>query len=578
MKLGIFKKSILKVKKDSILSMVFIMLESGFEIFVPLVVSKLIDLGIEQSNIDNVKKFGLIIIGLVIGQAICGSLCAYFAVKASTMFAYDLRQRLFINIQRFSFANIDKFSTGSLVTRSTTDIANIQRAFQMVIRGAVRGIGMFIFSLSFSYSINVKIALIFTAIVPIILISLITISRLAMPIFEKMFESFDSLNNIMSENIHGIRVVKTFNREEFEFKKMRKTSDDIYGYSVKAETYIAFWDPLMNISMYTAIIFISWFGAKAIIASGNNPVLGLTTGKLMSLFTYGMQLLMSLMFISMIYVMLVISSASIERVKEVLVEEPNIKNGENPIYAVRDGSIEFNNVSFKYKSDAKNRVLKDVNIKIGTGEMIGLIGGTGSGKSSLVNLIPRLYDTSSGEVKVGGINVKDYDIKSLRESIGIVLQKNVLFSGTIESNLKFGNENATIGDMTEACDIACALEFISEKENKFESKVEQGGTNFSGGQKQRLSIARTIVKNPKILIFDDSTSAVDTKTDAKIRDGLKNKLPNTTKIIISQRIISIKDCDKIIVMDNGRIVAYDTHENLLNTCELYKDIYEVQNS
>ena len=527
---------------------------------------------------DNLKKYGLIIIGLVIGQALCGALCAYFAVKASTIFAYDLRQNLFKKLQLFSFANIDKFSTGSLVTRSTTDIANIQRAFQMVIRGAIRGIGMFIFSLSLSYSISVKIALIFTAIVPIIVTSLITISKLAMPIFEKMFTAFDSLNNIMSENIHGIRVVKTFNREKFEFLKMKKSADDIYGYSVKAETYLAFWDPLMNVSMYAAIIFISWFGAKAIIASGNNPDVGLTTGKLMSLVTYGMQLLMSLMFMSMIYVMLVISSASIERVKEVLMEEPSIKNGISPIYSVKDGSIEFNNVSFKYKEDAKNSVLKDIDIKISSGEMIGLIGGTGSGKSSLVNLIPRLYDVSSGELKVGGVNVKDYDIKSLRESIGIVLQKNVLFSGTIESNLKFGNEKASLSDMTEACEIACALEFIEEKEDHFSSKVEQGGTNFSGGQKQRLSIARTIVKKPKIIIFDDSTSAVDTKTDAKIKEGLKNKLPNTTKIIISQRIISIKECDRIIVMDNGRIVAFDTHENLLKTCDLYKDINEVQNS
>ena len=578
MKLGVFKNSILKVKKNAILSMAFIVFESGFEIFVPLVMSKLIDLGIEQTNMDNVKKFGFIIIGLVIGQAICGALCAYFAVKASTMFAYDLRQNLFNKLQLFSFSNIDKFSTGSLVTRSTTDIANIQRAFQMVIRGAIRGIGMFIFSLSLSYTVSVKIALIFTAIVPLILISLITISRMAMPIFEKMFNAFDSLNNIMSENIHGIRVVKTFNREKFEFKKMKKSADDIYDYSVKAETYIAFWDPLMNIAMYTAIICIAWFGARAIIASGNNPDIGLTTGKLMSLVTYGMQLLMSLMFMSMIYVMLVISSASIERVKEVLEEDPNIKNCDNPVYKVKDGSITFDNVSFKYKEDAKNRVLKDIDLKINSGEMIGLIGGTGSGKSSFVNLIPRLYDVNKGEVKVGGVNVKDYDIKSLRESIGIVLQKNVLFTGTIESNLKLGNEHATIADMTEACDIACALEFIEEKEGKFEAKVEQGGTNFSGGQRQRLSIARTIVKNPKILIFDDSTSAVDTKTDAKIRDGLKNKLPNTTKIIISQRIISIKDCDRIIVMDNGRVVAFDTHDNLLKNCDIYKDINEVQNS
>ncbi|MBR0038731.1 MAG: ABC transporter ATP-binding protein [Lachnospiraceae bacterium] len=576
--LNVFKNSILKVKKESLLSIFFILFETGFEIIVPFMMAKLIDLGIESSDMHNVYKFGFIIIALVIGQALSGIFCALFAVRAGTGFAFDLRERLFRKLQTFAFANIDKFSTGSLVTRSTTDIANVQRSFQMVIRGAVRSLSMCFFSLYFAFSINAEIAKYFTYMIPALLISFILLSKLAMPIFEKMFNAFDSLNNIMSENIHGIRVVKTFNREDYEYNKMKKSADDIYDYSVKAETYVALWDPFMNISIYTILIIISWIGAKAIIASGNNPELGLTTGKLMSLITYGLQMLMSLMFMSMIYVMLVISYASIKRVQEVLVEDTRIKNPENPIYEVKDGSIEFQNVNFKYKEDAKSRVLKDINIKINSGEMIGIIGGTGSGKSSFVNLIPRLYDTTDGKVVVGGQNVKDYDLNTLRKSIGIVLQKNVLFSGTIASNLRFGNENATTEDMKEACDIASALEFINELPDGFDSVVEQSGNNFSGGQKQRLSIARTILKKPKILIFDDSTSAVDTKTDAKIRNGIKNKLPDTTKIIISQRIISIRECDKIIVMDNGRVIAYDSHDELLKNCSLYKEIYDVQNS
>lgn len=575
---SVYKKSILKVVKESILSVLFVLMETVFEIVVPFMMAKLIDLGIESSNIDNVYRYGFIIIALVIGQALSGIFCAVFAVRACTGFAYDLRERLFEKLQTFAFANIDKFSTGSLVTRSTTDVTNVQRSFQLVIRGAIRSVSMCCFSLYFAYNTDARIAKYFTLMVPVIIISFVLVSRLAMPIFEKMFNAFDSLNNIMSENIHGIRVVKTFNRENYEYKKMKKTSDDIYNYSVKAETYVALWDPFMNVTVYVILITISWLGAKAIIASGNNPELGLTTGKLMSLITYGLQMLMSLMFMSMIYVMLIISSASIKRVQEVLTEDATIKNPENPIYDVKDGSIEFKKVNFKYNENAKNNILNDINIKIESGETIGIIGGTGSGKSSIVNLIPRLYDVSEGEVIVGGHNVKDYDVVTLRKSIGIALQKNVLFSGTIASNLRYGNENASIEEMKNACEIAQAQEFIDELPDGYDSLVEQGGNNFSGGQKQRLSIARTILKNPKIIIFDDSTSAVDTKTDAKIRSGLKNKLPKCTKIIISQRIISIKDCDKIIVVDNGKVVAYDNHETLLKNCELYKEINEVQNN
>lgn len=573
---NILLPSIKKVKKEAILSMVSVTFESIFEIVIPLVMAKLIDDGIEIGSMPKIVRYGIMILVLVIGQAIAGGLCAIVAVRASTIFTGDLRDRIFEKVQTFGFSNIDKFSTGSLVTRTTTDLANVQRSFQMTIRGTIRGITMMIFSLVMSYVIDVKIALIFTAMIPFIILSFFIISNFAIPIFKKMFSAFDDLNNIMSENIHGIRVVKTFNREEFEYDKMKNSADNIYNLSVGAERLIAMWDPVMNISMYTLIVCICWFGAKEIVASGNNEFLGLTTGKLMSLLTYGMQMLMSLMMMSMIYVMLVMSTASMNRVIEVLKEETDLNNKEDPIYEVKTGDVEFKNVTFKYSKNSDNVVLKNINIKINSGEMVGIIGGTGSGKSSFVNLIPRLYDTSDGEVLVSGINVKDYDITTLRKNVGIVLQKNVLFSGTIASNLKFGNDGATIEEMENACNIACAMEFINEKEDKFNSIVEQGGTNFSGGQKQRLSIARTILKNPKILIFDDSTSAVDTKTDANIREGLKNLLPNTTKIIISQRIISLKYCDRIIVMENGKIVGFDSHDNLLTTCPIYKEIVDLQ--
>lgn len=574
----IFKNSILKVLKESVLSIVFVALESAFEIVIPLVMAKLIDKGLQNLDMSAIVRYGIIIIMLVVFEAAFGTLCAIFAIKASTGFAKDIRERVFSKLQIFAFANIDKFSTGSLVTRSTTDISNVQRAFMMVIRGTIRALSMLVFSLVISYSINYKIALTYTIIMPIVLLSFLLFSRLAMPYFEKMFSSFDNLNNVISEDIHGMRVVKTFNQEEFEFKKMKSVSDIIYKYSLKAESYIALWDPFMNVALYTIIILTAWFGAKAIIASGNNPDIGLTTGNLMSLLTYGIEMLVSLMMISFIFVMLIISRASIKRLYEVLVEETKIKNPENPIYEVKDGSIDFNNVYFKYTEESKNMVLKDINLHIKSGEMIGLIGGTGSGKSSLVSIIPRLYDVSDGELLVGGVNVKNYDLNTLRKEVGIVLQKNKLFSGTIASNLRFGNENATYEDMEKACDIAGALEFINNLPDKFESVVEQDGTNFSGGQRQRLSIARTILKNSKIIIFDDSTSAVDTKTDAKIRKGLKESLSSTTKIIISQRIISLIDCDRIMVIDDGKLIAFDTHENLLKTCSLYKDINDIQNS
>lgn len=572
----VFKNSIMKVRKDSILSILFVSIETGFEIFIPLMMSKLIDLGIQKGDDSAVYKYGLIIMGLVVVEAFAGCVCAFFAIRASTNFASSVRETIFTKLQTFAFANIDKFSTGSLVTRSTSDIANIQRSFQMLIRGAIRSLSMITFSLIVSYTLNLKIALIFTAFMPVMGITFFLLARFAMPIFEKMFDALDKLNNIMSENIHGMRAVKTFNREEYEYNKMKSEADNIYNYSVKAETFVSFWAPFVDIFVYGIIICIAWFGAKAIIASGNNPDIGLTTGRLMSLMTYGIQILMSVLMISMIFVMLVISRTSLKRIYEVLITESDIKDPENPVNAVKDGSIEFNNVSFKHAKHGKEYVLTDINLSINNGEMIGILGGTGSGKSSLVNLIPRLYDVNIGEVKVGGIDVRKYSLNSLRKAVGIVLQKNILFSGTIRSNMKFANPNVTDDEIYKALDIACATEFVNLKPERLDAVVEQGGANFSGGQKQRLSIARTILKKPNVLIFDDSTSAVDTKTDAKIRDGLKKLLPETTKLIISQRIITLKECNRIIVMDNGKVIAFDTHENLLKTCDLYKEINDIQ--
>ena len=563
-------------KKDSILTPIFVMLEVIMEVLIPFLMADLIDKGIDGGNIPLIIKLGL---ALLIGAFISlffGALAGKTAATASAGFAKNLRKGMFYNIQDFSFSNVDKFSNSSLITRLTTDVTNVQMSYQMIIRNAARSPLMLIFALTAAFGISSKLSLIFLTMIPVLGIGLYLIIKNAFPIFERVFKSYDNLNRIVQENLSGIRVVKSFIREEHEIDKFSKTSEEISKDFIKAEKLLAFNMPLMQFSVYSCMLLLSWFGARAVVASGNNPALGLSTGQLMSLITYTMQILMSLMMLSMVLVMITISKASARRIVEVLDEQTDIKNPSSPIYEVKNGDIEFENVNFKYSDSADKRCLENINIKIKSGETIGIIGGTGSSKTTLVQLIPRLYDVSSGAVKVAGIDVRNYDIESLRKSVSMVLQKNVLFSGTIKENLKWGNPDATDEEIKEACSIAQADGFIENFPDKYETYIEQGGTNVSGGQKQRLCIARALLSNPKVLILDDSTSAVDTKTDSHIRKELLSSMPNTTKIIIGQRISSISEADKILVMDDGKIVDYGTHEELIKSSSIYREVYESQ--
>ena len=563
-------------KKDSILTPIFVMLEVVMEVLIPFLMADLIDKGIDGGNIPLIIKLGL---ALLIGAFISlffGALAGKTAATASAGFAKNLRKGMFYNIQDFSFSNVDKFSNSSLITRLTTDVTNVQMSYQMIIRNAARSPLMLIFALTAAFGISSKLSLIFLTMIPVLGIGLYLIIKNAFPIFERVFKSYDNLNRIVQENLSGIRVVKSFIREEHEIDKFSKTSEEISKDFIKAEKLLAFNMPLMQFSVYSCMLLLSWFGARAVVASGNNPALGLSTGQLMSLITYTMQILMSLMMLSMVLVMITISKASARRIVEVLDEQTDIKNPSSPIYEVKNGDIEFENVNFKYSDSADKLCLENINIKIKSGETIGIIGGTGSSKTTLVQLIPRLYDVSSGAVKVAGIDVRNYDIKSLRKSVSMVLQKNVLFSGTIKENLKWGNPDATDEEIKEACSIAQADGFIENFPDKYETYIEQGGTNVSGGQKQRLCIARALLSNPKVLILDDSTSAVDTKTDSHIRKELLSSMPNTTKIIIGQRISSISEADKILVMDDGKIVDYGTHEELIKSSSIYREVYESQ--
>lgn len=563
-------------KKDSILTPIFVMLEVIMEVLIPFLMADLIDKGIDGGNIPLIIKLG---VALLIGAFISlffGALAGKTAATASAGFAKNLRKGMFYNIQDFSFSNVDKFSNSSLITRLTTDVTNVQMSYQMIIRNAARSPLMLIFALTAAFGISSKLSLIFLTMIPVLGIGLYLIIKNAFPIFERVFKSYDNLNRIVQENLSGIRVVKSFIREEHEIDKFSKTSEEISKDFIKAEKLLAFNMPLMQFSVYSCMLLLSWFGARAVVASGNNPALGLSTGQLMSLITYTMQILMSLMMLSMVLVMITISKASARRIVEVLDEQTDIKNPSSPIYEVENGDIEFENVNFKYSDSADKLCLENINIKIKSGETIGIIGGTGSSKTTLVQLIPRLYDVSSGAVKVAGIDVRNYDIKSLRKSVSMVLQKNVLFSGTIKENLKWGNPDATDEEIKEACSIAQADGFIENFPDKYETYIEQGGTNVSGGQKQRLCIARALLSNPKVLILDDSTSAVDTKTDSHIRKELLSSMPNTTKIIIGQRISSISEADKILVMDDGKIVDYGTHEELIKSSSIYREVYESQ--
>ena len=563
-------------KKDSILTPIFVMLEVIMEVLIPFLMADLIDKGIDGGNIPLIIKLGA---ALLIGAFISlffGALAGKTAATASAGFAKNLRKGMFYNIQDFSFSNVDKFSNSSLITRLTTDVTNVQMSYQMIIRNAARSPLMLIFALTAAFGISSKLSLIFLTMIPVLGIGLYLIIKNAFPIFERVFKSYDNLNRIVQENLSGIRVVKSFIREEHEIDKFSKTSEEISKDFIKAEKLLAFNMPLMQFSVYSCMLLLSWFGARAVVASGNNPVLGLSTGQLMSLITYTMQILMSLMMLSMVLVMITISKASARRIVEVLDEQTDIKNPSSPIYEVKNGDIEFENVNFKYSDSADKLCLENINIKIKSGETMGIIGGTGSSKTTLVQLIPRLYDVSSGTVKVAGIDVRNYDIESLRKSVSMVLQKNVLFSGTIKENLKWGNPDATDEEIKEACSIAQADGFIENFPDKYETYIEQGGTNVSGGQKQRLCIARALLSNPKVLILDDSTSAVDTKTDSHIRKELLSSMPNTTKIIIGQRISSISEADKILVMDDGKIVDYGTHEELIKSSSIYREVYESQ--
>ena len=566
-------KSIREYKKYAILTPISVVIEVVLEVIVPYLMALLIDEGIYKSSMENTAKIGLFLIFFTILSLVFGALSGLFAAKAGSGFAKNLRKDLYYKVQRFSFANIDKFSTASIVTRLTTDVTNVQNAFQMIIRIAIRAPLMLIFSLIMVIKINIRMSLIFLVLIPIVAIVLFVISRIAMPVFEKVFKKYDDLNNVVEENTSGMRVVKSFCLEEKESKKFEKEAEIVFKLFSKGDKIVALNAPIMQFAMYLAMILISWIGARIIVLSNMTE---LTTGELSSLITYAIQILFSIMILTMISVFITISIASTKRIVEILDEEPSIKNIDNPLKKVEDGSIEFKNVGFSYIGKKEKEVLKNINLKIKSGESIGIIGGTGVGKSSLVNLIPRLYDVTEGEILVAGHNVKDYDLEVLRDSVSCVLQKNVLFSGTIKENLRWGNENATEEELIEACKLAEADKFINEFPQKYDTYIEQGGTNVSGGQKQRICIARALLKKPKILILDDSTSAVDTKTDKLIREAFNNKIPNTTKIIIAQRVSSVEECDRIIVMNQGGIDEIGTHNELLNSNKIYKEVYESQ--
>lgn len=554
----------------SILSPVCMIGEVVMEVLIPLVMSKIIDQGIANSNLPYVVKTGLLMVGIACVSFCCGVLGTVLSTSAAQGFAYNLRGRLYNKIQTFSFANIDKFSTASLVTRLTTDVNMTQNVYRMLIHMCVRSPFMLISGTLMAFKINKELAVLFLIAIPVIAISILTLSSIAHPRFKRMMKKMDVLNATVQENLIGIRDVKAFVRGDYEQKKFEKAADDVRSAQVKAEKILIFMMPIMMLVMYVAMIVVMWFGGKQVVFGT------MKSGELISFFTYVTQVLSSLMMLGMIFISLVMAKACTERITEVLDEVPDIDSPQNPVMQVKDGSISFENVSFSYNSDLQNCVLSDVNLQIESGQVIGIIGGTGSSKTTLISLLPRLYDTVKGSVKIGGIDVKDYDIEVLRDAVSVVLQKNVLFSGTIKENLRWGNENATDEQIVNACKASDADSFISSFPDGYETNLGQGGVNVSGGQKQRLCIARALLKNPKILILDDSTSAVDTATESRIRNALKEIAPETTKIIIAQRISSVKEADKIFVLDEGRINGFGTHEELLENNEIYREVYESQ--
>ncbi len=564
-------KSVREFKKDALLTPFFVVLEVVMEVIIPLVMALLIDKGIDGQDMAAIWKYGIILVLCAMLALVFGAAAGTFAARASTGFARNLRHDMYYNVQNFSFSNIDKFSTGSIVTRLTTDVTNVQNAFQMCTRIAVRCPVMLVFALFMAMRINSRMALVFLAVLPILAIGMGILMKVVGPVFERAFKIYDRMNTVVQENVRGIRVVKTYVREDHETEKFEGVSGMLYRTFSKAQKTMAGVMPLMQFCMYACMLLISWFGARLIVVGS------MTTGELTSMFSYAMQILMSLMMVAMVFVMITMAKASAERVAEILDEQPDLHNPANPIHEVKDGAIEFDDVSFSYKGDERKLALKNVNLHIKAGQTVGILGGTGSAKSTLVQLIPRLYDTTHGTVKVGGVDVRDYDIEALRDQVAMVLQKNVLFSGTIKENLRWGDENASDEELERVCRLAQADEFIQQMPDKYDTHIEQGGSNVSGGQKQRLCIARALLKKPKILILDDSTSAVDTKTDALIRKAFAEEIPDTTKIIIAQRVSSVQDADQIVILDGGTVQAVGTHDELLAANTIYQEIYNQQN-
>mgnify|MGYP002583981891 FL=1 len=564
-------ESVREFKRDALLTPFFVVLEVVMEVIIPLVMALLIDKGIDGQDMAAIWKYGIILVLCAMLALVFGAAAGTFAARASTGFARNLRHDMYYNVQNFSFSNIDKFSTGSIVTRLTTDVTNVQNAFQMCTRIAVRCPVMLVFALFMAMKINSRMALVFLAVLPILAIGMGILMKVVGPVFERAFKIYDRMNTVVQENVRGIRVVKTYVREDHETEKFEGVSGMLYRTFSKAQKTMAGVMPLMQFCMYACMLLISWFGARLIVGGS------MTTGELTSMFSYAMQILMSLMMVAMVFVMITMAKASAERVAEILDEQPDLHNPANPIHEVKDGAIEFDDVSFSYKGDERKLALKNVNLHIKAGQTVGILGGTGSAKSTLVQLIPRLYDTTHGTVKVGGVDVRDYDIEALRDQVAMVLQKNVLFSGTIKENLRWGDENASDEELERVCRLAQADEFIQQMPDKYDTHIEQGGSNVSGGQKQRLCIARALLKKPKILILDDSTSAVDTKTDALIRKAFAEEIPDTTKIIIAQRVSSVQDADQIVILDGGTVQAVGTHDELLAVNTIYQEIYNQQN-